>query len=70
MKISRLYQPRNPRFWLVIALNLSSTVLAWIARNHELAPVAGVVVVILALGNAALGLGLMWSLVKDGHNGR
>jgi hypothetical protein len=33
MKLARLWQPRNPAFWLMVALNLLSTVLAWIARS-------------------------------------
>jgi Lrp/AsnC family leucine-responsive transcriptional regulator len=30
MKLARLWQPRNPAFWLMIALNLLSTLLAWV----------------------------------------
>ena len=29
MKLTRLFQPRNPRFWLLLVLNLLSAGLAW-----------------------------------------
>jgi hydrogenase-4 membrane subunit HyfE len=65
MKLSRLWQPRNPAFWLMVALNLLSTVLAWIARSYELAPAAALTVAAFAIGNALLGLYLMWLLMRD-----
>ncbi len=65
MKLSRLWQPRNPAFWLMVALNLLSTVLAWIARSFELAPVAALMVAGFAVANALLGLRLMWLLLRD-----
>ena len=65
MKLSRLWQPRNPAFWLMVALNLLSTVLAWIARSFELAPIAALLVAAFAIGNALLGVYLMWLLMRD-----
>ena len=65
MKLSRLWQPRNPAFWLMVALNLLSTVLAWIARNYALAPSAALMVAGFAVANALLGLRLMWLLMRD-----
>jgi len=65
MKLGRLWQPRNPAFWLMVALNLLSTVLAWIARSIELSPVAALLVAAFAIGNALLGLYLMWLLMRD-----
>lgn len=65
MKLSRLWQPRNPAFWLMLALNLMSTLLAWIAREFALAPWAAVLVIVFAVGNALIGLRLMWLLVRD-----
>ena len=65
MKLSRLWQPRNPAFWLMVALNLLSTVLAWIARSYELAPSAALMVAGFAVANALLGLRLMWLLMRD-----
>lgn len=65
MKLSRLWQPRNPAFWLMVVLNLLSTVLAWIARSYELAPLAALIVAGFAVANALIGLRLMWLLMRD-----
>lgn len=65
MKLGRLWQPRNPAFWLMIALNLLSTLLAWVARSYALAPVAALMVAGFAVANALLGLRLMWLLMRE-----
>lgn len=65
MKLSRLWQPRNPAFWLMVVLNLLSTVLAWIVRSYELAPAAALMVAGFAVANALIGLRLMWLLIRD-----
>ncbi len=65
MNLARLWQPRNPAFWLMVTLNLLSTALAWVARSYDLAPLAALVVAGFALGNAVIGLRLMWLLVRD-----
>lgn len=65
MKLSRLWQPRNPAFWLMVVLNLLSTLLAWIARSYELAQAAALMVAGFAVANALIGLRLMWLLVRD-----
>jgi hypothetical protein len=66
MKLSRLWQPRNPAFWLMVALNLLSTVLAWIARSYlNWRPLAALMVAAFAIGNALLGLRLMYLLMRD-----
>ncbi len=69
MKLSRLWQPRNPAFWLMVVLNLLSTVLAWVARNFELAPAAALMVAGFAVANALIGLRLMWLLLRDAPDG-
>lgn len=65
MKLGRLWQPRNPAFWLMIALNLLSTLLAWVARSYALAPAAALMVAGFAVANALLGLRLMWLLMRE-----
>ncbi len=62
--MSRLFQPRNPKFWLMLGLNALSTALAWVTRTFELSWPAATVVVVFALGNAALGVALMLDLMK------
>jgi len=65
MKIARLWQPRNPAFWLMVALNLLSTALAWVARSYDLTPLAVLIVAGFAVANAVIGLRLMWVLMRD-----
>ena len=65
MKLGRLYQPRNPAFWLMVVFNLLSTLLAWVARTYELAPAASVVLAGVAIANALIGLRLMLLLMRD-----
>lgn len=65
MKPSGLYQPRNPLFWLMIALNLLSTALAWISRSYDLAPLPAMIVAVMAVGNAVIGLYLTFRLLRD-----
>lgn len=64
MKLSRLFQPRNPLFWMMLALNALSTALAWIVHNRPLNSVAMVIVGVFALCNALIGTWLMWRLVR------
>ncbi len=65
MKLSRLYQPRNPLFWLIIVLNLLSTGLAWMLRSLPLAWPAMLLIGLFALGNAALGIVLALRLMRE-----
>ena len=65
MKLSRLYQPRNPAFWMMIALNVLSSMFAWILRSYPLSTPALVVVAGVALANALLGMWFAWRLVRD-----
>ncbi|MEY3488013.1 MAG: hypothetical protein RL075_2018, partial [Pseudomonadota bacterium] len=36
MKLSRLFQPRNPIFWIMLSLNALSMALAWLVENRPL----------------------------------
>lgn len=65
MKLSRLYQPRNPLFWLMLALNLLSMVLGWITHTQFPGVLVSLVITVFAIGNAALGTYLMWRLVNS-----
>lgn len=65
MRLARLYQPRSPLFWLMIAFNLMSTVLAWVVRHHELSPLAATVIAVCAIGNAVFGLVLALRLMRS-----
>ena len=65
MRLSRLFQPRNPLFWMAIALNALSAMLAWIVQNRELHALATLVVGGFALANALIGSWLVWRLLRD-----
>lgn len=54
----RLWQPRRGVFWLMLAFNLLSSVLAWVLRSTPLNTLGLVVVGLLALANALAGLWL------------
>lgn len=64
MKITRLYQPQNPLFWIMLLLNLLSMVLGWITHTQALNALASVVVSAFAIGNALLGTYLAWRLMR------
>lgn len=65
MKWSRLLQPRNPLFWLMLALNALSAALAWIVQNRPLNTLAMIIVGVFALSNALIGAWLTWRLLRD-----
>lgn len=65
MVLSRLYQPRNPAFWCLLALNALSTGLLWLARSWPLNAAGLTIVLLLALGNALIGGWLAWRLVRS-----
>jgi hypothetical protein len=64
MKVSRLFQPRNPIFWIMLALNVLSLVLGWITRSYSLNAWGMVVLTGFAIGNALLGTYLAWRLMR------
>lgn len=64
MKIARLYQPRNPMFWLMVAFNVLSWVLGWVTHTQSLNMVGSLLITGCALGNAVLGTWLAWRLVN------
>lgn len=65
MKLTRLYQPRNPLFWLMIGLNALSPLLAWVVHNRPLNMPATLMVAFFAIGNAVLGTWLAWRLMRE-----
>jgi 4-hydroxybenzoate polyprenyltransferase len=65
MKLSRLFQPRHPAFWLMLALNGLSSALVWLVHNRQLNTPAMLVIGVFAIGNALLGMWLAWRLMRD-----
>ena len=64
MKLLRIYQPRNPLFWIMLALNALSYALAWIVQNRSLNTMGMLLVGGFALVNAVLGMWLLWRLAQ------
>lgn len=64
MKWLRIYQPRNPLFWIMLTLNALSYALAWIVQNRALNTLGMLLVVGFALANALVGMWLMWRLIQ------
>jgi hypothetical protein len=63
LKLRRIYQPQNPLFWLMLALNTLSFGLVWIVQNRALNMLGMLVVGGFALTNAAIGTWLLWRLL-------
>lgn len=64
MKLSRLFQPRKPAFWLMLVLNLLSSCLVWIVQTQSLSVLVQALVAVFAIGNSVLGLRLAWILLN------
>ena len=65
MKLSRLYQPKNPQFWLLVVLNLLSTGISWILRQHDLPLGVMLVLAAFALANFWIGLRIALQLMRE-----
>jgi hypothetical protein len=65
LRVSRLLQPRNPQFWLLVALNLLSSAIAFVLRSYELAPLAMFVLAVFAFGNVLFGMLIAVRLMAD-----
>jgi uncharacterized membrane protein HdeD (DUF308 family) len=65
MKLSRLFQPRNPLFWIMMALNALSMVLGWLLRVQPLSTPVMLMVGGFGLANAVLGMWMAWRLVQS-----
>lgn len=58
----RLYQPRDPLFWVALAFNLLGAVMLVALQSGQLTPVAQWLTALLALSNNALGSWALWRL--------
>ncbi len=65
MRLFRIFQPRNPLFWLMLVLNALSYALVWIVQNRPLNTLGMLLIAGFALANAALGTWLVWLLMRD-----
>ncbi len=65
VKLSRLFQPRNPLFWLMLVLNALSSVFSYLLHTRELTTAVTLVVALFALANAIIGIGIAVRLMRD-----
>jgi hypothetical protein len=65
VKLSRLFQARNPQFWLLVVLNLLSTGISYILRSQELPMVITLVLAAFALANFVIGIRIALLLMRD-----
>jgi hypothetical protein len=65
MKLKRLFQPANPQFWMMVALNAMSSVLTWLSQTQALALWVRVLFVVFAIGNMVLGARLAVRLMRS-----
>ena len=65
MKLSRLFQPKNPQFWLLVTLNVLSLGLSHIAQNYNLNTLGSTLLIIVNLINLVLSSYLAWRLVNS-----
>jgi hypothetical protein len=65
MKLSRLFQPKNPQFWLLVTLNLLSLALSHIAQNYNLNTLGLTLLIIVNVINVALSSYIVWRLVNS-----
>lgn len=64
LKLSRLIQPRNPLFWLMLVLNTLSSAFTYVLHTYDLTTPATLVVGGFALANAIIGMGLVLRLLR------
>ena len=65
MKLSRLYQPRNPQFWLLVVLNLLSTGISYILRSQDLPMLITLLLAAFALANFVIGIRIALQLMRE-----
>jgi uncharacterized membrane protein AbrB (regulator of aidB expression) len=65
VQLARLYQPRNPQFWLLIVLNVLSSAIAFILRTYQLPISITLVLAGFAVANAVIGIRIAWQLISS-----
>lgn len=65
----RLWQPRNPMFWMMVGFNALSSLCTWAMRALPLNTVGLLLVAFVALLNVGFGLMAAWALLRNEPNG-
>jgi hypothetical protein len=65
VKLSRLFQPRNPKFWLLIVLNGLSSAISFVLRSYDLPATITLVLAGFAIANVIIGIHIALRLMAD-----
>jgi hypothetical protein len=65
MKLSRLIQPRNPKFWLLVVLNGLSSAITFILRSYDLPAAIILLLAGFAIANVIIGIHIALGLMAD-----
>ena len=65
MKFSRLFQFRNPLFWVFVILNLLSSAISFILRSQSLSLPVMLLLTGFALANFVIGLRIALRLMRS-----
>ena len=65
MKFSRLFQPRNPLFWVFVILNLLSSAISFLLRSQTLSLPVMLLLAGFALANFVIGLRIALRLMRS-----
>lgn len=63
-RIGRLFQPRNPLFWVFILLNVLSSVISYLLRSQDLSLFIALLLALFALGNVIYGIRIALRLMS------
>ena len=64
MRFSRLFQFRNPLFWVFVLLNALSTAISYLLRTHDFPVLVVLALAGFALGNMLYGLRIAVQLMR------
>jgi len=65
MRFARLFQFRNPMFWIFLLLNALSTVISYLLRTQEFPLPIVLMLAFFALGNMIYGLRIALRLMRE-----
>jgi hypothetical protein len=64
MHFARLFQPRNPLFWIFVLLNGLSTVISYLLQTQQFSLPVALVLAGFALGNMLYGIRIAVRLMR------
>lgn len=65
VKWSRLFQPRHPLFWMIMALNALSAMLSWMIQSKPFNSLGLGMMMVFLLANALISMWLGWRLLRE-----